>query len=200
SNSHSQRSFLEAEAARRSLGNVRVVTGDMNDFATETTFDRIVSVEMFEHLRNWPEAFRRVASWLRPQGRFFMHVFAHRGAPYAFVDRDASDWMSRHFFSGGMMPSDDLALRCQDELHLLRQWRWNGRHYAQTAEAWLRNMDTARAELWPLFESVYGSANANIWWVRWRLFFLSCAELFGYEGGNCWWVSHYLFAARESPR
>ncbi|MGZ5186242.1 MAG: SAM-dependent methyltransferase [Caldimonas sp.] len=197
SNSHSQRVFIEAEAARRGLANVRVITGDFRHFASGERFDRVVSVEMFEHLRNWPEAFRRVAGWLAQGGRFFMHVFAHRTTPYAFVDRDASDWMSRHFFSGGMMPSDDLALRFQDELRLVERWRWSGRHYAKTAEAWLANLDASRAALWPLFESVYGAGSAATWWMRWRLFFLSCAELFAYDGGESWLVSHYLFEPRR---
>jgi len=196
SNSVSQRRFIEGEAARRGLANVRVITEDFNRFATDEHFDRVVSVEMFEHLRNWPEAFRRVSGWLAPGGRFFMHVFTHRSTPYAFVDRDESDWMSRHFFSGGMMPSDDLALRCQDDLRLVARWRWGGNHYAKTAEAWLENMDASRAALWPLFESTYGRDHAATWWVRWRLFFMSCAELFGYEGGECWRVGHYLFEPR----
>jgi cyclopropane-fatty-acyl-phospholipid synthase len=196
SNSHSQRVFIEAEAALRGLGNVRVVTEDFNRFASDGRFDRIVSVEMFEHLRNWPEAFRRVAGWLVPGGRFFMHVFTHRSTPYAFVERDESDWMSRHFFSGGMMPSDDLAVRFQDDLKLLQRWRWNGRHYARTAEAWLANMDASRTTLWPVLESVYGTEDVATWWMRWRLFFMSCAELFGHEGGECWRVSHYLFEPR----
>ncbi|MES1162307.1 MAG: class I SAM-dependent methyltransferase, partial [Rhizobacter sp.] len=155
----------------------------------------VVSVEMFEHLRNWPQAFARVARWLSPQGRFFMHVFAHRGAPYPFVERDASDWMSKHFFSGGMMPSDDLALQCQDDLRVLNRWRWDGTHYQRTSEAWLRNMDDHRAALWPLFEKTYG-VQAGVWWQRWRLFFMSVAELFGYDNGQQWWVSHYLFERR----
>ena len=195
SNSRSQREHIEAEAARRGLGNVEVVTCDINAFDTEARFDRAVSVEMFEHLRNWPRAFAAVARWLRPGGRFFMHVFAHRGAPYAFVERDASDWMSRHFFSGGMMPGDDLALRFQDDLRLLERWRWDGSHYQRTAEAWLRRMDGARATLLPLFAKVYGEA-AEIWWVRWRLFFMSVGELFGHAGGQTWWVAHYLFERR----
>ena len=195
SNSNSQRQHIEAQAAQRGLTNVRVITRDMNDFDTAERFDRIVSVEMFEHLRNWPQAFARVARWLNPQGRFFMHVFAHRGAPYPFVERDASDWMSKHFFSGGMMPSDDLALLCQDDLRLLNRWRWDGTHYQRTSEAWLRNMDDNRSALWPLFERAYGS-EAGVWWQRWRLFFLSVAELFGFENGQQWWVSHYLFERR----
>ena len=197
SNSHSQRAFIEAEARRRGLANLRVVTADFNHFRSDDRFDRIVSVEMFEHLRNWPEAFRRVAGWLAPGGRFFMHVFVHRSTPYAFVDRDASDWMSRHFFSGGMMPSDDLALRFQDDLRLVDRWRWSGRHYAKTAEAWLARMDASRDALWPLFDGTYGAADAATWWMRWRLFFLSCAELFAFDGGECWRVAHYLFESRR---
>ena len=196
SNSHSQREYIEAQAAQRGLTNLNVITQDMNAFDTAERFDRVVSVEMFEHLRNWPQAFGRVAGWLRPGGRFFMHVFAHREAPYAFVERDASDWMSRHFFSGGMMPSDDLALHCQDDLRLARRWRWDGTHYQRTSEAWLRRMDEQRDALWPLFEQTYGRADAGVWWMRWRLFFMSVAELFGYDGGQQWWVSHYLFDKR----
>ena len=195
SNSASQREYIEAQAAGRGLANVSVITRDFNEFDTAERFDRVVSVEMFEHLRNWPHAFAQVARWLAPQGRFFMHVFAHRDAAYEFVERDASDWMSRHFFSGGMMPSDDLALQCQDDLRLLRRWRWDGTHYQRTAEAWLRNMDERRAALWPLFERSYG-AQAGVWWMRWRLFFMSVAELFGFEAGQQWWVSHYLFEKR----
>ena len=196
SNSHSQREHIEAQAAQRGLTNLTVVTRDINEFDTEQRFDRVVSVEMFEHLRNWPQAFSRVARWLNADGRFFMHVFAHREAPYAFVERDASDWMSKHFFSGGMMPSDDLALHCQDDLRLLKRWRWDGTHYQRTSEAWLRNMDDQRDTLMPLFEQTYGREDAGVWWMRWRLFFMSVAELFGYNDGQQWWVSHYLFQKR----
>lgn len=195
SNSNSQREYIEAQAARRGLGNVRVLTRDINVFDTDERFDRVVSVEMFEHLRNWPQAFANVARWLRPGGRFFMHVFAHKEAPYPFEVRDPSDWMSKYFFSGGMMPSDDLALHCQDDLRLLRRWRWEGSHYQRTAEAWLRNMDARRDTLRPLFQATYG-AEANVWWTRWRLFFMSVAELFGFDHGQRWWVSHYLFERR----
>jgi cyclopropane-fatty-acyl-phospholipid synthase len=196
SNSQSQRAYIEAQAAARGLANLRVVTCDINAFETAaTSVDRVVSVEMFEHLRNWPHIFARVAGWLRRDGQFFMHVFAHRGAPYAFVERDETDWMSRHFFSGGMMPSDDLALNFQDDLRVARRWRWDGTHYQKTAEAWLRNMDGARESLRPLMQQVYG-AEAEVWWQRWRLFFMSVAELFGHDGGQQWWVSHYVFSRR----
>jgi len=196
SNSHSQRAHIEAEAARRGLANVQVITCDMNDFDIHRRFDRIVSVEMFEHLCNWPEMFRRVRGWLKRDGRFFMHVFVHRLTPYAFVERGPDDWMSKYFFSGGMMPSDDLALRMQDHLRVTRVWRWDGTHYERTANAWLANMDAHRAELQPLFEQVYGRGQVTLWWTRWRIFFMSCAELFGYNRGQEWWVSHYLFEPR----
>jgi cyclopropane-fatty-acyl-phospholipid synthase len=196
SNSRAQRAYIQAEAMKRGLANLQVITCDVNEFTTDARFDRVVSVEMFEHLRNWPEAFRRVRGWLKPEGRFFMHVFVHRSTPYAFESRDDSDWMSRHFVSGGMMPSDDLALRCQDDLRVLRQWRWDGAHYARTAEAWLDNMDRQRPAVWRALEQAYGPQHASLWWVRWRLFFTSCAELFAYDKGQQWWVAHYLFAAR----
>ncbi len=196
SNSHSQRAYIERTAAERGLANVRVITRDMNDFDLGERFDRVVSVEMFEHMRNWPELFGRVRSWLEPEGRFFMHVFVHRSTPYLFVEHGEDDWMSRHFFSGGMMPSDDLALRLQDDLKLLRRWRWDGTHYERTANAWLANMDARRAAVWPLLEETYGRDAAAQWWMRWRVFFMSCAELFGYDRGQEWFVSHYLFEPR----
>ena len=197
SNSHSQRAYIEGEAARRGLVNLHVLTCDMNAFDGAGRHDRIVSVEMFEHMRNWPELLRRVRGWLKPDGRFFMHVFAHRSTPYAFVERDASDWMTRHFFAGGMMPNDDLALRCQDDLAVVQRWRWDGTHYERTANAWLANMDAQRAQLLPLFAHTYGNADAAAWWMRWRVFFMSCAELFGYDRGQQWWVSHTLFQPRS---
>ncbi len=192
SNSNGQREHIEAEAARQGLGNVRVITADMNDFAIDARFDRVVSLEMFEHMRNYRELFGRVHGWLKPGGRFFMHIFCHRLVPYEFVDRDASDWMSRYFFSGGIMPSDALPLRFQQDLRLCRQWRWDGRHYEKTLNAWLARMDERKGRIMPILQRTYG-ADAEVWWVRWRLFFMACAELFGYSDGQEWWVSHYLF-------
>jgi cyclopropane-fatty-acyl-phospholipid synthase len=197
SNSHSQRAYIEEQAKRRDLDNVNVITCDMNAFAPEARFDRIVSVEMFEHMRNWRDLFGRVSRWLKPEGRFFMHVFAHRNTPYEFIERDASDWMSKHFFSGGMMPSDDLALNFQDDLRIVQRWRWDGTHYERTANAWLRNLDERRDAVYPILEQAYGKEQAAVWWMRWRLFFMSVAELFGYNKGQEWWVSHYLFERRS---
>ena len=196
SNSASQRRYIERQAERRGIANVRVVTADMNDFQAEERFERIVSVEMFEHMRNYRELFRRIAGWLAPDGRVFVHIFCHRAVPYAFVPRDESDWMSRHFFSGGIMPSDALPLCFPEHLRIIDLWRWSGLHYERTANAWLANMDLRRDRIEPILESVYG-ADAPRWWVRWRVFFMACAELFGYEGGQEWWVAHYLFGRTE---
>jgi cyclopropane-fatty-acyl-phospholipid synthase len=194
SNSHSQREFIVAEAQRRGLRNVTVITTDMNGFECAERFDRIVSVEMFEHMRNWRELFARVGSWLAPGGRFLMHVFVHRSVPYLFESRGASDWMSEHFFSGGMMPSDDLALHFQHDVELVRRWRWNGTHYARTANAWLANLDANRERALAVLATAYGAEAAAQWLQRWRMFFMACAELFGHDRGREWFVSHYLFA------
>jgi cyclopropane-fatty-acyl-phospholipid synthase len=197
SNSRSQGQFILGQAAKAGLANVRVQTADMNHFDADDQFDRIVSVEMFEHMRNWPVLFRKMSRWLHPDGAFFMHVFAHRSTPYLFEDRNAGDWMSRHFFSGGMMPSADLPLFFQDDLRLEQRWSWNGRHYEKTANAWLDNMDRDRDQLWPVLQQTYGVDFARIWWMRWRMFFMACAELFGYDGGREWFVCHYRFSNRR---
>lgn len=196
SNSHSQRQYIAGQAAARRLGNLRIVTCDMNEFQASESYDRIVSIEMFEHMRNWRLLFGRVAGWLRDDGRFFMHVFCHRSVPYAFEVSGPDDWMSRYFFSGGMMPSDELPLRFQDHLRLEARWRWDGRHYERTANAWLANMDAQRELIWPLFSQTYGAAEAARWWSRWRMFFMACAELWGYDSGQQWWVGHYRFSRR----
>ncbi len=194
SNSAPQRTFILAEAERRGLRNVEVLTCDMNDFSTDRRFDRVVSVEMFEHMRNHTRLFELISDWLAPGGRFFMHIFVHRSVPYAFEDRGADDWMSRYFFSGGMMPSAALPLMFQRHLRIERQWSWSGTHYEKTANAWLANIDARRADVMPLLEATYGRGQGALWLQRWRMFFMACAELWGFRGGEEWFVSHYLFA------
>ncbi|MFP4278748.1 MAG: SAM-dependent methyltransferase [Halochromatium sp.] len=193
SNSSSQRAYIEAEAKRRGIANLTVITADMNAFAIDSQFDRIVSLEMFEHMRNWRTLFGRVHDWLKPGGRFFMHVFCHRDHPYPYEDTGPDDWMSHYFFAGGIMPSDDLPLHFQQRLNLIERWRWNGRHYANTLNAWLARMDAARDQVWPILERTYGKEQASTWWMRWRLFFMACAELFGLHRGQEWYIGHYLF-------
>jgi len=192
SNSAPQRDFIEARAADRGLGNLRIVTCDMNDFEPDNgPFDRVVSVEMFEHMRNWRKLLRRVSGWLRPGGLALVHVFCHREQPYEFLTEDEDDWMGRHFFTGGIMPSDGLMLHFQDRLRACAQWRWSGRHYARTAESWLENLDRNRDVLMPVLEATYGT-DAERWHRRWRVFFMAVAELFGTRDGDEWWVVHHL--------
>lgn len=193
SNSHGQRRFIEKTAEERGLKNVRIITADMNDFQTDQTFDRVVSVEMFEHMRNHGELMRRINAWLNPGGRLFVHIFCHRTLAYLFETEGAANWMGRHFFSGGMMPSADWLLSCPQPLTLEHRWFWNGKHYEKTSNAWLVKMDAEREALKPLFQATYGT-EADRWWMRWRIFFMACAELFGYADGEEWLVVHYRFA------
>lgn len=196
SNSRSQKEYIDQEASRLGLKNVRVITADMQNFDIGQTFERVVSVEMFEHMRNYQELLRRVAGWLKPDGLLFVHIFTHKQFAYPFEVRDSTDWMARHFFTGGQMPSDDLLLYFQDDVKLVDRWRVNGSHYQKTSEAWLAAMDRNRGEVRDLFARVYGESEATKWIVRWRVFFMACSELFGYRGGEEWMVSHYLFARR----
>ncbi len=198
SNSRLQREFIVGRAARRGLTNVEVVTADMNDFSTDRRFDRVVSVEMFEHMRNYPLLFERVASWMRPDAKLFVHVFCHRQYAYPYETEGAGNWLGRHFFSGGLMPSASLLAEIASPLEATSQWEWDGTHYEKTANAWLANFDRARAELLPVFERAYGSSDAARWIQRWRVFFMACAELWGYAGGREWFVSHHLFEPRRT--
>lgn len=197
SNSNSQRDFIESQARLRGLANLVVETCDMNLFATDRTFDRVVSVEMFEHMRNFELLFARIASWLRTNGKLFAHVFFHQRCAYPFETDGRDDWMARHFFTGGLMPSADLLLEFQRDLVFEDRWLINGRHYQKTLEAWLNKHDAAHDQVMRVFKSTYGRELASIMFQRWRIFYLACAELFGYAGGNEWGVAHFLFRKRE---
>jgi cyclopropane-fatty-acyl-phospholipid synthase len=200
SNSKLQREFILGRCARLGLRNVEVVTADVNRFAPDRRFDRVISVEMFEHVRNHERLLSRIASWLEPDGKLFVHHFAHRTRAYAFEAGGRDDWMGRHFFSGGIMPSDDLLLHCQQDLAVERSWRVSGQHYRRTAEAWLARQDAQRAQLLAILADGCGPAQARLAFERWRIFFLACAELFGFRGGDEWWVTHVRMVPRRSAR
>jgi len=193
SNSASQREFILKQASARSIQNIDVIACDMNDYATDKRFDRVVSIEMFEHMRNYGELFRRIDEWLLPDGQFFMHIFCHNSTPYEYIDKGPTDWMSRYFFSGGIMPSAELPLRFAKDLSIVDRWHWNGEHYAKTCNAWLENMDSNERSIMPVLVECYGEENASLWWQRWRIFFMACAELFDYDEGREWYIGHYLF-------
>lgn len=195
SNSKSQGALITAEANRRGLTNVRHQVADVNHLDLKERFDRVVSVEMFEHVRNYAVLFDRIAAWLRPGGHLFVHIFCHRELTYAFEDEGPDDWMARHFFTGGLMPAADLLPAFQGPLALTEQWPVSGVHYQKTAEAWLANLDTSRERIVPLFEQTYGAGQGGLWLERWRAFFMACAELFGTADGEEWRVQHYLFSA-----
>jgi cyclopropane-fatty-acyl-phospholipid synthase len=190
SNSAPQREHIEAEAARRGLLNVEVITADMNAFATDRRFDRVVSVEMFEHMSNWPRLLGNIAGWLRRDGALFLHVFSHQATPYRFDHTDRADWIAQHFFTGGIMPSHNLIRHVATAFTLEREWRWSGTHYARTAEDWIANFDAHADTIEPVLRATYG-AEWQLWRRRWRMFFLATSGLFGAMDGQEWGVSHY---------
>lgn len=193
SNSKTQKLYIDEQAKQRSLSNLNVLTININQFTPEQGYDRVVSVEMFEHMRNYQKLMHLVASALKPEGKLFVHIFTHREFAYKFEIIDESDWMSKYFFTGGIMPSDDLLLYFNEQLSIEQHWHISGLHYCKTSEAWLKNMDQHKDKILPLFEKTYGKQEALKWWVYWRIFFMACAELWGFNNGNEWLVSHYLF-------
>ncbi len=193
SNSHGQRGHIEEQAKLRGLTNLTVITCDMNDFEAPAAgpYDRIVSIEMFEHMANWRALLTRARGWLKPEGRMFIHIFTHRDAPYRFDHTDNGDFIAQHFFTGGVMPSRDLMAQFPDLFEVERTWDWNGENYARTAEDWLANMDANEPRVLELMQQTYGAANAKLWVRRWRRFYLATAGLFGNDGGRTWAVTHY---------
>lgn len=197
SNSRTQRDYLKHRKLVEGLSNLTVVTADINSFTTDRRFDRIVSVEMFEHMSNWHELLNRVQHWLAPNGRVFIHVFTHKSCPYRFDHTDDRDWIAQHFFTGGIMPSHDLLGACCEIFEVETEWRWNGENYQRTAQAWLANFEARSDQVLPILAKVYGQQTA-VWHRRWRLFFLATAGLFGFNDGNDWGVSHYRLRGTRS--
>ena len=193
SNSHSQRKFIMRRCADAGVSNVEVITADANEFATEQQFDRVVSVEMFEHMRNYGALMERIAGWLVPGGKLFVHIFCHRQLMYPFTTEGEYDWMGKYFFTGGTMPAESTLLYFQDHLTIEEQWRVSGRHYEKTSNAWLEKTDQRRDEIITVLTEAYGADQAEVWLQRWRMFFMAVAELFGYKGGTEWMVGHYRF-------
>ena len=192
SNSSSQKQFIEETAKNQGIKNLTVITADINDFNPTNHYNRIVSVEMFEHVRNYDKLFKRIYNWLTPEGKLFVHIFTHKKYAYKFETKGDSDWMAKYFFSGGMMPSRNLLIRFAEDFVLQKHWKINGTHYARTLELWLTRMDLHKKEIMQIFRVTYGD-EAKKFWSYWRIFFMACAETFNYNNGNEWGVSHYLF-------
>ena len=191
SNSLPQGEFINATCAAWKRDNVEVISADMNDFETDRTFHRVVSVEMFEHMRNWEELLARISAWLKLGGKFFLHIFTHRKFAYVFEDEGADNWLGRNFFIAGLMPSHDLLFHFQKDLTVEEHWQMNGMHYKKTADCWFKNLDQKREKILPILAENYGQSQAKRWLQRWRIFFLACSELWGYGNGEEWMVSHY---------
>ena len=195
SNSKDQKEHILNRCKNQGLENIEVITADMNDFGTENKYDRVVSIEMFEHMRNYKKLLSKISSWLNDDGKLFIHIFTHQSVVYPFEDQGDADWMAREFFSGGMMPSHDLLLHFQDDLIIDDVWSMLGTHYEKTSLAWVNKMDANKDNIMKIFSETYGD-DAKLWFQRWRIFFMSCEKLFGYNNGSEWGVSHYRFSKR----
>lgn len=196
SNSRTQKIYIDEQSRHRGLRNLEIITNDMNVFETSQQFDRVVSVEMFEHMHNYEQLLAKIAGFLKPDGKLFVHIFTHHQFAYLYNEEDDADWIARYFFTGGIMPADRLLLYFQDHFKIDHHWRVSGRHYQKTAEGWLKNMDANKEKILPLLKRTYGKSEYKKWWVYWRVFFMACAELWGYKDGSEWMVSHYLFWKR----
>ena len=193
SNSKDQKKHIESRCKKMNLTNIEVITCDMNNFDIDKKFDRVVSVEMFEHMRNYGILLKKISKFLKNNGKLFVHIFTHHTMMYPYVDNGPGDWMAREFFSGGQMPSHNLLLNFQEDLKIEKTWKINGTHYSKTSYAWLNKMDKNKKEIIKIFNNTYGEENSKMWFQRWRIFFLSCAVMFGMKKGSEWGVSHYRF-------
>ncbi|MFT5562740.1 MAG: cyclopropane-fatty-acyl-phospholipid synthase [Candidatus Azotimanducaceae bacterium] len=197
SNSATQKDYILEQAAERDIKNIDVVTCDMNDFSADKIYDRVLSIEMFEHMRNYQLLFERISGWLKPNGKLWFHIFVHRTMPYFFQDDGETDWMARHFFTGGLMPSWDLPTQIPSAMKLENRWAINGAHYAKTCKAWLNLMDSNSPAIRKVFSESSDPTDTTVLINRWRLFFMACEELFAYNSGREWHVAHYLFGNKE---
>lgn len=197
SNSKLQIDYINQLAGKQGLDNLKAVKADINDFKTESKFDRVVSIEMFEHMRNYKKLMNKISNFLRENGKLFVHIFSHKFYPFTYQNSKNTDWMTRYFFSGGTMPSQNLLHYFTDKLSLKKQWAVSGIHYQKTLEVWLKIMDQKKNSIYPILEQTYGIDNAEKWWNYWRLFFISTAEFFGIKEGNEWFISHYLFQKKR---
>jgi cyclopropane-fatty-acyl-phospholipid synthase len=200
SNSRTQKEYIDNQIEKKELNNVKVITADMNDFFIESKFDRVVSVEMFEHMRNYQKLLKNVNKFLNDDGKLFVHIFSHKELAYKYEVRDDTDWMSKYFFSGGIMPSDHLFHYFNEDMIVKKHWHVNGTHYEKTSNRWLSRMDANKDQIIPIFRDTYGPDQVDKWWGYWRIFFMSCAELWGYNDGEEWIVSHYLFEKSNTNR
>ena len=198
SNSATQKQHIMSECEKHGLSNVTIITQDVNNLTLDDQFDRVVSIEMFEHVRNYQQLFHNIANWLKPEGKLFTHIFCHRTLLYPFEVKGEDDWMSKYFFSGGLMPSSDTFLHFQDDLKLEKRWHVDGTHYEKTANHWLELTDKNKEKILDIFQQDSSTEEAKIWLQRWRMFFMACAELFGYKKGSEWIVAHYLFEKRNN--
>lgn len=198
SNSKTQKEYIDNACKQRNIQNVTIITSDMNVFTVDKKFDRVVSVEMFEHMRNYEKLLKKINGFLKDDGKLFVHIFTHKDFTYYFDVKDDTDWMSKYFFSGGIMPSDDLLFYFNEDLTIEDHWHWDGTHYQKTAEAWLQNMDKNKTEITPILETTYGKHQLIKWRVYWRVFFMACAELWGFNNGREWFVSHYLLKKNKT--
>jgi cyclopropane-fatty-acyl-phospholipid synthase len=199
SNSSLQKSYIEQKAAERGITNLTVITADMNQFETDEKYDRVVSIEMFEHMRNYEKLLDKISSWLTPEGKLFVHLFCHHKYAYLYESSNRRDWIARYFFKGGIMPSENLLLYFDNKFQIENRWKIPGTHYQKTCRAWLERMDKNKDGILQIFREVYGAKDAKRWMSRWRVFFMSCEELFGYKNGEEWYVTHYLLK-KKTPQ